>query len=796
MSRARHATYRVQLTPEKGFAAVVDDLARLALLGISHLYLSPIAEAIPGSTHGYDVVDHTAVRTELGGLDGLTALLDAADRDGLGVIVDHVPNHASIARPELNAPWWTMLRDGPESPAARWFDVDWALTAGQVILPVLADPLDEIVASGRLHVDLDGGEPTVRLGEQRWPLAAGTADLPLPDLLSRQHYRLAHWLAPDRNVRRFFTIDDLAAVCVEHDDVARAVDTLPRLLTAHPAFDGVRVDHVDGLAAPGGYLDGLREVIGHDRWLLVEKILAPHEVLPASWPVDGTTGYEHARVVEHALLDATGVATLTAAWRAVIGDPRPLRDWEDEARREVLARGLAPDLARTVAAGRDLGLDTDAVIELSVHLDRYRTYLPGDVDGRAAVDTAAASARTARPDLDTQLDELVAALTGDADAARELRTRWQQLTGPATAKGVEDRAFFRYVPVPTLCEVGGNPDPAADVDRVAELHARHEVVARRWPSTLLAGTTHDTKRSEDVRARGLAVCERAGAFVAAFDEWTRLDCSLLGDVDSSMAWLALHTAVTASPSTERLSAFLVKCAREADLRTSWADPDKRYESWLDDVAATAVRAVDDVGPLRALTANVAARGAAISLAMLAVRCTAPGVPDVYQGTEAARFLLVDPDNRAEPDRQTLDAVVAKAATLDLPTALAEPGAPCARAVVLTRLLALRRHEPTAFGPDSGYQPLPILIAIAPQNRGAIGMRIEESGGEEGAAIAFARLDASNEARVVTVTAREPVTVELPEGSWHDVLGDGSPPHTGSVTADGTRPVVLHRRTTS
>jgi len=772
MSRARHATYRVQLTPEKGFAAVVDDLARLALLGISHVYLSPIAEAIPGSTHGYDVVDHTAVRTELGGLDGLTALLDAADRDGLGVIVDHVPNHASIARPELNAPWWTMLRDGPESPAARWFDVDWALTAGQVILPVLADPLDEIVASGRLHVDLDGGEPTVRLGEQRWPLAAGTADLPLPDLLSRQHYRLAHWRAPDRNVRRFFTIDDLAAVCVEHDEVARAVDTLPRMLTDHPAFDGVRVDHVDGLADPGGYLSGLREVVGHERWLLVEKILAPHEVLPDSWPVDGTTGYEHARVVEHALLDASGVTTLTTAWRAAISDRRTLCSWQDEARREVLARGLAPDLARTVAAGRDLGLDTDAVIELSVHLDRYRTYLPGDVDGRAAIDTAAASARTARPDLDTQLDELVAALTGVADAARELRTRWQQLTGPATAKGVEDRAFFRYVPVPTLCEVGGNPDPATDVDRVAELHAHHEVVAQRWPSTLLAGTTHDTKRSEEVRARGLAVCERAGAFVAAFDEWTRRERSLLGDVDPSMAWLAVHTAVTASPSPQRLSAFLVKCGREAELHTSWADPDDRYESWLGDIAAAAVRAVDGPDLLRTV-ADAATRGAAISLAMLAVRCTAPGVPDVYQGTEAARFLLVDPDNRAEPDRSMLDATVAKAATIDLAAALAEPGAPCARAVVLTRLLALRRHEPSVFGPGGGYQPLPM------------------SGGE-GAAIAFARTDSAGVPCVLAVVASEPVTIELPDGSWHDVLVDGST-HEGFVTADRTRPVVLHRR---
>ncbi len=506
----RVATYRFQLTPAFRFEHVVAQLDRLQQLGVSHAYLSPVTEAVPGSSHGYDVVDHTRIRDELGGLDGLTALLDAAASRRMGVVVDHVANHAAVGRAELNRPWWSMLREGRDSEAARWFDVDWEAGGGKVILPVLGEPLDAIVAS----MEIVDGE--LRVGPQRFPLAAGTADLPPADALERQHYRLQHWERPERNVRRFFTIDDLVAVRVEDPLVAAAVDTVPRLLSTHDGFAGVRVDHVDGLADPRAYLEGLRRVIGDDRWLLVEKILAPGERLPEAWPVDGTTGYEHAAVLEHALLDADGWDLLRRRWVAETGDRRPFRDWELDARREVLAAGLRPDLERVARVAADrLDADEDtveaAVAELSVHLDRYRTYLPDD-EGDPALTLALAEAAASQPRLAPVLARLVTELRDSDDAeAVEWRTRWQQLTGPATAKGVEDRAFWRYVTLASLDEVGGFAEPLDGVDPVAALHEHHAETAARWPTTLLAGTTHDTKRSEDVRAAGLAL---AGAVAA------------------------------------------------------------------------------------------------------------------------------------------------------------------------------------------------------------------------------------------------------------------------------------------
>ena len=277
------ATYRIQLTPSFGFAETVGILDHLVGLGVSHLYLSPIAEAVPGSLHGYDVVDHTRIRADFGGEDGLTALLDAADVQGLGVIIDHVPNHMSVAEAHLNDRWWEMLRDGTDSAAARWFDVDWS--DGRVIVPKLGDPLDQVLAEGGLTIGVGDRGPELRYGPLRFPLADGTEDLDVATAVDRQHYRLQWWREPARNVRRFFTIDDLVAVRAEEPDVAEVIDTIPARLADHPAFAGVRVDHVDGLAQPEAYLHGLRRRIGDDRWLLVEKILADGEMLPPSWPV-------------------------------------------------------------------------------------------------------------------------------------------------------------------------------------------------------------------------------------------------------------------------------------------------------------------------------------------------------------------------------------------------------------------------------------------------------------------------------------------------------------------------------
>jgi (1->4)-alpha-D-glucan 1-alpha-D-glucosylmutase len=611
-----------------------------------------------------------------------------------------------------------------------------------VILPVLGEPLDDLVD----RLTIVGDE--LRLGAQRWPLAPGTSGLAPSAALARQHYRLQWWREPARNVRRFFTIDGLAAVRVEDPVVVAVVDTVPRVLTDHPGFAGVRVDHVDGLADPLGYLQQLRATIG-DRWLVVEKILAAGETLPAVWPVDGTTGYEHAAVVEHALLDRAGWGRLREQWAAVTGDRRPFAAWELDARREVLRRGLRPDLERVVRAApvpEDAGDRLDAVEALSVHLGRYRTYLP-DPEGEPALAAAVASAVTERTDLAALVERLAAALHEPG----EWPVRWQQLTGPATAKGVEDRAFWRYGPLWSLCEVGGRPEP--DPDPVAALHAHHADIAARWPRTLLAGTTHDTKRGEDVRAIGLALAATATRWVTVAGEWFDRSTST---VDPASGWLALQTALT-TPGLDRarLTAFLVKASREADVHTSWDGANEAFEAALEQLAA------DVLGwsPAVEAAAELERPGRANALGLLVVRLTAPGVADVYQGTEAFRFVLVDPDNRVEPDHRALDALVERAAALDGRAAWAEPDAAAARVVAIARVLPL-------VGRLTGYVPLDVPDSL----------------------VAFARTDADGEPLLVTIVPRavdrpEGGRADLPPGQWRHVLVDGLPDASRSIAVD-------------
>ncbi|MBA3605956.1 MAG: hypothetical protein H0W46_08310, partial [Acidimicrobiia bacterium] len=486
---------------------------------------------------------------------------------------------------------------------------------------------------------------------------------------------------------------------------------------------------------------------------------APGETLPLHWPVDGTTGYEHARVVEHAMLDRAGFAELAERWADVTGDDRPYHEWELHARREALAGGLRPDVERVARAATAAGVDGHvgaAVMELSVHMGRYRTYLPLDAAGAEALRHAYTAAVAGRPELAETLDQLVAAITvGD----EELRVRWQQLTGPATAKGVEDRAFFRFMPLTVLCEVGGDPSPQED-DPVAALHAWHGAMQERWPATMLAGTTHDTKRSEDVRARGLSLPAHAHEWSQLVDTWAVEAAANEvgggeGHVDAATQWLALQTAVTAGPiSVERLHAFLVKAAREASVRTSWADPDDDYEMALQELAATVVA----WPPHADLAAALDRDGRARSLALLAIRLTAPGVADVYQGTEAFRFVLTDPDNREEPEHDDLAGLVDRAARLDGPGAWAEPAASAARAVVIGRTLAARRRA----GNLTGYQPLAVVGPDAEQ------------------VIASARTDPEGVPVLITAIARTgcaavEATLPLPPGDWRLVLVDAAEP---------------------
>lgn len=771
------ASYRFQLGPRSGFDAVIDQLDHLGTLGVSHVYLSPVAEAVPGSGHGYDVVDHTRVRVELGGADGLDRLFAAAADRGMAVVVDHVPNHVSVSHPELQHQWWAMLRDGPDSPAAAWFDVDASGDDRRVILPVLPAPLSEVLASGGIE---RRGDRLV-LGGTELPLAVGTESLPLSETIERQHYRLVHWRSPERNVRRFFTIDDLVAVQVEVPAVAAAVDTLPTSWAGRAGFGGLRIDHVDGLTDPLGYLRSLRARIGPSAWLVVEKILAPDEVLPASWPVDGTTGYETTRVVEHVLLDPSSAAVIDRTWVRAAGDATSYDVVEDRARREVLAGGLRPDLDRTVRAALGAvgpGHATDAVeravVEVTVGMPRYRTYLPDDPDGldvvRRVIDAAASRVHddAGRSALAAVGRALVEPSTPEA---AEFVSRWQRLTGPAMAKGAEDRAFFRYLRLASLCEVGG--EPGAFGTTVADLHEHASMVQRTWPRTMVAGSTHDAKRSADVRARSTALTWHSVSWSERVAEWTERLAS--HEVASADVYHVLQTVVTCPGlDAERLGDFAVKAAREAEVRTAWIDADEDYESRIRSLAADVTMGEGIGAEIRDWAARLDADGTEQALVSLVLRLTLPGIPDLYQGAEEYSFRLTDPDNRAEPDRTRLAELVSDSADFDLPDAL-RLRREVSRAVVIRRLLGARRRHRDAVGPVGTY--------------GALTWSGSSAG--PGQVVAFERR--SEDGRGLVVVARTwpvsaadrcdagGITVDLPVGPWRRVLDDAGGPLAGGPT---------------
>jgi len=748
---------------------------------VSHLYLSPVAEAVTGSRHGYDVVDPAEVREELGGRSGLWHLARAARAAGLGLLLDLVPNHVSTVEPPRNPWWWSLLRDGPGSATAGYFDVDWEAGGGRVIVPVLGSPLDGALAGREIVVEGD----RVRYHEQSFPLrgAVGPGRESGIGALDAQYYRLQHWAAPARNVRRFFTIDDLVAIRPEVPEVADAVHATALALAGDGLLDGVRIDHVDGLADPTGYLEDLRRQLGPEGWILVEKILVGGERLPAVWPVDGTTGYEWIDIVDHLFTHPDGRDAFAGAWREATGDARSYHDQEIAAMREVLDGGLRPDLERVArTAARELGATPEALLaplaELTVHLGRYRTYLPAGGEARVV----RRAAERARPALDDGAAELLDRLVDALVAGGETTRRWQQLTGPVMAKGAEDRALYRWLPMSAHNEVGG--DPGRWSLGLDEFHAHCRRTAADHPTTLLAGSTHDTKRSEDVRARLLALAERPELWRSVVERWGSI-VEGAGDpvtrVVGPARLLAFQTAIGAWPiDTARLGDYLVKAGREADVVTSWTEPDEEREA-----GRRALAALLTEGALAADVADVvgelAPAGRAVSLAQLAIRLTAPGVPDLYQGSESWLHTLVDPDNRADLDPGRLRAAL-DAAPLDGDVwAAAGP-----KAALIRTVLSLRRTESACFAAGSVHEPLR-----------AGGRRADH-------VVAFARRppgDGPGPA-VLTVAARFPgsrpagwgdTALALPDGaSWRDAL-TGRRFDAGPVPLDellGRRPAAV------
>lgn len=771
------STYRLQLQPAFPFAAAAAAVPYLASLGVSHLHLSPVLEAVPGSAHGYDVVDHARVREELGGEDGLRALSRTAREHGLGLVVDIVPNHMAMA-PRHNPALWEVLREGPASPYARWFDIDWEAQGGRVLLPVLGGP----VGSELDHLRVDGD--VLRYHDHAFPLRAGTAHLPLPELLDAQWYRPVWWrlARTELNYRRFFSISELIGVRVEDPDVFDATHAKILQLLHEGVVDGLRIDHPDGLADPDGYLARLHEASG-GRWTVVEKILADGEHLPASWPVAGTTGYDALRQVDGLFTDREGAGELAARYRHFAA-PQTDRggNWDATVRRaayKVLTHELATETdrltrvaARLCAASPDLALRDrapwalrTALEELLVRMRVYRPYTSGDA-GTVVTEEAAAEARLAFvvPEEAAAVDVVRRLLVEppgpveEGTGLAEFRARFAQTASALRAKSVEDTAFYRYVPLLSANEVGG--DPGHPGVAVADFHAYCARVQRDWPAGGTVVSTHDTKRSADVRA-ALAVLTECP------DRWARLlaEVTRPGETvpDGQLAWAAWQTVFGLGPAAEeRVHEALLKHVREAGMYTSWTEQEPPYEE--------AVAAFLTAGPCGPPGERVAAFRKALDphvranvLGTALVHLTMPGVPDVYQGTEDEYRALVDPDNRR-------------------PAAFPPPSAG-EKAALTSAALRLRARRPAAFGTAASYEPLT-----------ADGPAAEHC-------LAFAR-----SGEVVTAVTRlslrltesggwRDTRLSLPPGRWADALAGGRE-FTGTARVadlfDGSPVVLLER----
>lgn len=722
------ATYRLQIHAGFTLRDALDLVPYLRSLGISHLYLSPVFEAAPGSTHGYDVIDPTRISAAAGGMNALRELADAARAHGMGILLDIVPNH--MAASELN-PWWRdVMRHGRASQYANFFDIAWdAEPRDRLTLPILGSSLEDVIARDEIAVVVEEEGPAIRYFDRSFPVATGTISedratraqsddevarrSALSDILAKQHYDLVSWetSATEVGYRRFFDVTGLAGLRVELPEVFDASHCLIRDLVANNIVDALRIDHIDGLRNPEAYLDRLRGDVrsggpnGEPVYTIVEKILEPGERLP-EWSVDGTTGYDFLNDVSGLFIDPDGLRILQTQYERMTGSEATFEDIVREKKHLVLQRLFAGEVRALTETANGILNDmaehfapetvTRAVRTVTAAMPVYRTYIMNSYISSADhrhIDQAMHDAHeytheTVQGDAATLLraiDAIGRIILLDVPLPLEERAmdfvqRWQQLSGPAMAKGVEDTAFYTFTALTSANEVGGGPgQPCVSV---GEFHERMRTRMATMPHTMNTTATHDTKRGEDVRTRIHALTEVAPEWTRRLRGWVRRSevykeeaqedtgTDLDNDEavpDAKEEILLYQTLVGAWPPeprvsdeesdngpsfTDRLQEYMKKAIREGKDNTSWVSPDEDYETTLNAFLERLLRAPSRPtlrGEINAFADNVAWHGMLGSLSQTLIKIAAPGIPDFYQGTELWSLVLVDPDNRRPVD---------------------------------------------------------------------------------------------------------------------------------------------------
>jgi (1->4)-alpha-D-glucan 1-alpha-D-glucosylmutase len=828
--RIPSSTYRLQFHAGFTFREAQGIVDYLRDLGISDIYASPYFQAAPDSTHGYDVADHNRINPAIGDQSDFHALCSCLRENGMGQILDFVPNHMGIGQ-SLNTWWMEVLEDGLASPYAGYFDIDWhpgkEELQDRVLLPILGDRYGLVLEKGEFTLSFVSGSFSLCYFETRLPLRPrsypfilrfvleelgdergaelreiiailsdpaaksqaktrlkeiseadpeiasaidralraleGSPGAPesfdnLHALLEQQVYRLSYWrvAAEEINYRRFFDINTLAAIRVEIPEVFSAAHQLVFDLLARGDVTGLRIDHIDGLWDPRSYLQRLQECNGKlvgtedpkGLYLVVEKILdVTGETLPADWPVHGTTGYEFANQVVQGLADASAEKQITRCYERFTGMSSDFATLVYEKKKQTMYNALGSEIA---ALGRMLdelsemhrhfrdytrNVLTNAVREVMACFPVYRTYVAEDgvlsAEDEKNVLRATSAARHRNPSTEKGIFDFLRAVLllrlpeGISDEQRQAHLRFvrkfQQCSGPVMAKGLEDTAFYIYNRLVALNEVGGNPGIFGI--GVKKFHDLNLARLRSMPHSLLATSTHDTKRSEDVRMRMVALSELPGEWRDALKRWSKLNKKHLTKVGGEAApsrneeYLLYQTLLGAWPLqpsereglTERIQAYMTKALKEAKINSSWTGPN---EEWEAAVSTFVQRILDEnasaefLAHFQPFAERIARLGALNSLTQTILKCTSPGVPDFYQGTEIWDFSLVDPDNRRPVDYDSRRALLSNLDDHTPDELLADWPSGRIKLAVIRTLLRFR-NDHAEFFRQADYTPLAV-----------------------------------------------------------------------------------------
>jgi (1->4)-alpha-D-glucan 1-alpha-D-glucosylmutase len=785
MSAEWIATYRLQLHAGFPLAAAQEVLPYLAQLGISHVYLSPCLQAVPGSQHGYDVTDPSKVSDDLGGDAAWAAFVQATRAAGLRVLLDIVPNHMSASH--HNAWWDDVLTHGPFSQYASFFDFrNPRFQPFRVHVCSLARPYGAALAAGEIDVEIVHGRPRVKHYDNSWPLSPASwahlvpgneagferlqhlLDIERPNnaqrseyarlhaqaealltqaqrsgelkattdrlrgdaqridaLLQSQFYVLHGWkLAGElTNYRRFFDVGGLSGIRMELPAVMAAAHARIQAMISDRDIDGVRVDHPDGLRAPREYFKRLRRMLPEGR-IYVEKILENDEKLAEDWPIDGTVGYDFLAKVNRLWMDDQRTDVLTAAYADFTGHSVNLGKLVREKKRAIIESTFTSDHQQLAAAAlkiararretrdlspRHLG---EALARLIVAMPVYRTYRTADTahheDNRILAE-AIQSARMSSAEIDPAafdfLSELFAKPSLNA-AESDFVAKWQQLTPAVMAKGVEDTTFYCFDRLVSCNEVGSQASLVGiSADR---FHEFCHYLSDRRPNNMLATSTHDNKRSEDVRTRISILSEIPERWSEALNQWSNLTAAAWRNrtPDRHAEYLLYQTLIGAWPiNQERCWQYMLKACREAKIKTSWHEPNRGYEENIRGFVEGVFQVPEFIAALEKFVAPLILPGRINSLAQTLIKMVAPGLPDFYQGTELWDLSLVDPDNRRPVDFALRAELLRRARDMSAAQVLEDWDSGLPKLWMTMKILALRRERSELFGAASKYQPL-------------------------------------------------------------------------------------------